>query len=102
MRSPLENAARSNNPFSDEAKVTVVENDSASDSDDGEEGGEPFSPEAMPAWEPSDLIFMVMGVTGAGKSTFISLLTDEDVEVGHQLQSSKPPWAKQAIVGGLS
>lgn len=86
MRSPLDHAAKANNPFSDNAEVTVVE----SDSDEGEEGGEPFSPEAMPAWEPSDLIFMVMGVTGAGKSTFISLLTDEDVEVGHQLQSSKP------------
>ncbi|GAB1310769.1 GTP-binding protein A [Madurella fahalii] len=29
-----------------------------------------------------------MGVTGAGKSTFISLLADQHVEVGHGLQSS--------------
>jgi hypothetical protein len=30
-----------------------------------------------------------MGVTGAGKSTFISLLTRGHVEVGHDLQSSE-------------
>ncbi|KXX80815.1 hypothetical protein MMYC01_202941 [Madurella mycetomatis] len=29
-----------------------------------------------------------MGVTGAGKSTFISLLADQHVEVGHSLESS--------------
>ncbi|KAL8647109.1 MAG: hypothetical protein Q9210_005749 [Variospora velana] len=29
-----------------------------------------------------------MGVTGAGKSTFISLCTDEDVPIGHSLHSS--------------
>ncbi|KAH6988249.1 P-loop containing nucleoside triphosphate hydrolase protein [Ilyonectria sp. MPI-CAGE-AT-0026] len=29
-----------------------------------------------------------MGVTGAGKSSFISLLADQEVEVGHSLQSS--------------
>lgn len=33
----------------------------------------------------------VMGGTGAGKSTFISLLTDEDVSVGHSLQSCTVP-----------
>jgi hypothetical protein len=30
-----------------------------------------------------------MGVTGAGKSTFISLLADQEVVVGHSLESSK-------------
>jgi ABC-type transport system involved in cytochrome bd biosynthesis fused ATPase/permease subunit len=29
----------------------------------------------------------VMGVTGAGKSTFISLLSDQDVNIGHDLES---------------
>lgn len=87
-RSPLEHVTKPNNPFSDDAEVTVVESEGDSDSDDAGEG-EPFSPEAMRSLDPSDLIFMVMGVTGAGKSTFISLLTEEDVEVGHQLQSSK-------------
>lgn len=28
-----------------------------------------------------------MGITGSGKSTFISLLADEAVEVGHKLTS---------------
>lgn len=28
-----------------------------------------------------------MGVTGAGKSTFISLLSDDQIEIGHGLQS---------------
>jgi ABC-type phosphate transport system ATPase subunit len=36
---------------------------------------------------PSDIIIAVMGVTGAGKSTFISLCTDVRVQVGHGLQS---------------
>jgi excinuclease UvrABC ATPase subunit len=38
---------------------------------------------------PLDPLFVVMGVTGAGKSTFISLLSEDAVEVGHGLQSSK-------------
>ena len=40
-------------------------------------------------FNPADPLFVVMGVTGAGKSTFISLLSEDDVEVGHGLQSSK-------------
>ncbi|KAN0070787.1 P-loop containing nucleoside triphosphate hydrolase protein [Elaphomyces granulatus] len=36
-----------------------------------------------------DIIIAVMGVTGAGKSTFISLLSDQEneIEIGHGLQS---------------
>jgi ABC-type lipoprotein export system ATPase subunit len=34
-----------------------------------------------------DIIIAIMGVTGAGKSTFISLLSDEKIEIGHGLQS---------------
>ncbi|KAM0518973.1 hypothetical protein ACHAPE_003964 [Trichoderma viride] len=33
------------------------------------------------------VVIALMGGTGAGKSTFISLLTDEDVGIGHNLQS---------------
>lgn len=33
------------------------------------------------------LAIILMGVTGSGKSTFISLLTDQNVEVGHGLES---------------
>ncbi|KIX10129.1 uncharacterized protein Z518_01210 [Rhinocladiella mackenziei CBS 650.93] len=39
------------------------------------------------AFNPADLFYVVMGVTGAGKSTFISLLSEDAVEVGHDLQS---------------
>ncbi|KAH7133895.1 P-loop containing nucleoside triphosphate hydrolase protein [Dactylonectria macrodidyma] len=33
-------------------------------------------------------VILIMGVTGAGKSSFISLLADQEVEVGHSLESS--------------
>jgi len=36
-----------------------------------------------------DIIIAVMGVTGAGKSTFISLLSNEEIKIGHGLQSCK-------------
>lgn len=39
---------------------------------------------------------LVMGVTGAGKSTFVNALKPESVTVGHNLESSKRitsnPW----------
>ena len=38
---------------------------------------------------PDDTIIAVMGVTGAGKSTFISLLIEEEIGIGHDLQSCK-------------
>jgi predicted GTPase len=34
-----------------------------------------------------NVVIAIMGVTGAGKSTFISQLTNEEVEVGHHLES---------------
>jgi 50S ribosome-binding GTPase len=34
-----------------------------------------------------DVVIMVMGMTGSGKSTFINLLADEKVKVGHSLHS---------------
>ena len=37
----------------------------------------------------NDIIIAIMGVTGAGKSTFISLLSDQEIEIGHGLQSCK-------------
>ncbi|KAM0254614.1 hypothetical protein ACHAQJ_006581 [Trichoderma viride] len=40
----------------------------------------------MPALTPDDIVIAVMGITGAGKSTFISLFA-EDAQVGHGLQS---------------
>lgn len=43
---------------------------------------------------PSDAIFIaVMGVTGAGKSTFVSQCTGKAVDVGHDLLSCKPSLA---------
>ncbi|KAK6542556.1 hypothetical protein TWF694_006504 [Orbilia ellipsospora] len=35
----------------------------------------------------SDIVIAVMGVTGAGKSTFINLLVEESLKIGHGLQS---------------
>jgi GTP-binding protein EngB required for normal cell division len=34
-----------------------------------------------------DVVIVVMGMTGSGKSTLINLIADEKVEVGHSLQS---------------
>jgi type IV secretory pathway VirB4 component len=36
---------------------------------------------------PSDVFIAIMGVTGAGKSTFISLCSDREVKIGHNLQA---------------
>jgi ABC-type uncharacterized transport system ATPase component len=36
---------------------------------------------------PNDRFIAVMGVTGAGKSTFISRCAGQDVTVGHDLTS---------------
>jgi ABC-type uncharacterized transport system ATPase component len=36
-----------------------------------------------------DVVICVMGVTGAGKSTFVARVTGEDVGIGHQLMSRK-------------
>jgi ABC-type multidrug transport system ATPase subunit len=44
-----------------------------------------------------DVIIAFMGITGAGKSTFISLLTDEEIEIGHGLQSCKSGKARASI-----
>ncbi|KAI9693201.1 MAG: hypothetical protein M1822_005197 [Bathelium mastoideum] len=38
-------------------------------------------------FKPDDIFIAVMGVTGAGKSSFISLCTEEEVEIGHNLQA---------------
>jgi hypothetical protein len=37
----------------------------------------------------NELAILIMGVTGSGKSTFISRLTDDNVEIGHSLESCK-------------
>jgi ABC-type protease/lipase transport system fused ATPase/permease subunit len=44
----------------------------------------------QPFLRAGDAVLAVMGVTGAGKSTFVSLLSpDKDVEIGHDLRSSE-------------
>ncbi len=42
---------------------------------------------------PEDSFVAVMGVTGAGKSTFISRLAGDGAKVGHDLVSCKYPAA---------
>jgi type IV secretory pathway VirB4 component len=39
--------------------------------------------------QDSDIFIAVMGVTGAGKSTFISHCTQKAVKIGHDLQACK-------------
>jgi len=39
--------------------------------------------------KPSDVFIAIMGVTGAGKSTFISKCTEKEVRIGHNLQACK-------------
>lgn len=39
--------------------------------------------------EGNDAYIAIMGVTGVGKSTLISLCSEEPVEVGHGLESCK-------------
>lgn len=47
------------------------------------------APSRKKEWSVNDAFVAVMGVTGAGKSTFISQLTgDSNVVIGHGLQSS--------------
>lgn len=36
---------------------------------------------------PSDVFIAVMGVTGSGKSSFISMCSDTRVEIGHTLEA---------------
>jgi predicted GTPase len=38
---------------------------------------------------PDDIVIPVMGITGVGKSSFINLLTDDDVIIGRELASCK-------------
>lgn len=40
---------------------------------------------------PSDVIIAVMGVTGVGKTSFISLFTKEDLMIGHSLEACEAP-----------
>ena len=39
--------------------------------------------------QPTDVFIAVMGVTGVGKSTFISLCTEKELQIGHGLQGCK-------------
>ncbi|KAF4955416.1 hypothetical protein FSARC_11848, partial [Fusarium sarcochroum] len=48
------------------------------------DGSSDFSAAQLP---PGDTAILVMGVTGVGKSTFISKLTGEDAGIGHELTS---------------
>jgi type IV secretory pathway VirB4 component len=43
-------------------------------------------------YRPNDIYIAIMGVTGAGKSTFISKCCQEAVDgIGHTLKSSQSP-----------
>lgn len=37
----------------------------------------------------NDVLIALMGITGSGKSTFISLLSEDFVQIGHELSSCR-------------
>ncbi len=41
------------------------------------------------AWAKEDIYVAVLGLTGVGKSTFIKIVTGQDVKIGHCLTSSE-------------
>jgi signal recognition particle GTPase len=47
-----------------------------------------FSPQRH-EFSNDDIAILIMGVTGSGKSSFISRFTDDDVKIGHSLESCK-------------
>jgi polynucleotide 5'-kinase involved in rRNA processing len=40
---------------------------------------------------PDDVFIAVLGLTGVGKSTFVTLCTQKEIQIGHQLESSQTP-----------
>lgn len=44
-------------------------------------------PRKLPVITPQDIVVAVMGITGAGKSTFIDFFSDESAGIGHGLES---------------
>ena len=48
-----------------------------------------IEPLKLIAYSQDDIYIAVMGVTGAGKSRFISACTGQDVKIGHSLESCK-------------
>jgi hypothetical protein len=50
----------------------------------------------------SDVVIAVMGVTGSGKSSFISHLPVQSVSAGHGLESCTPVEKPRQISGGLT
>lgn len=40
-----------------------------------------------PDIKPTDIVIAVMGITGSGKTTFVSHYADKDLEIGHGLES---------------
>lgn len=49
----------------------------------------PKSRQAAPRFTDRSILIAVMGMTGSGKTTFISKATRTEMEVGHDLKSCK-------------
>lgn len=47
----------------------------------------------------ADIVIAVMGVTGAGKSTFIRTVTGQNVKVSHNLESGKVVYESMTASG---
>ncbi|KAF3901847.1 hypothetical protein AA313_de0208849 [Arthrobotrys entomopaga] len=53
----------------------------------GQQAADIASQRSNIGFNKDDIVIAVMGVTGAGKSTFINLLVEESIQIGHGLQS---------------
>jgi ABC-type lipoprotein export system ATPase subunit len=51
-----------------------------------------------PVINADDIVIPVMGITGSGKSTFISLCTEEKVDIGHGLMSCQYTSSRKSTV----
>jgi ABC-type nitrate/sulfonate/bicarbonate transport system ATPase subunit len=40
---------------------------------------------------PDDVFIAVLGLTGVGKSTFVTLCTQKEIHIGHHLESCQTP-----------
>ncbi|MCJ1255261.1 hypothetical protein MMC24_003077 [Lignoscripta atroalba] len=76
----------SNVPRSGEATSNVVQRDVASWDESSEPSSDLETKDAL-TLSDNDIVIAVMGVTGSGKSSFISSLTNGKAAVGHSLES---------------
>ncbi|KAK4155080.1 hypothetical protein C8A00DRAFT_13861 [Chaetomidium leptoderma] len=78
--SGLRNGARNSKLDSPEAAPST-------ESDPGMDTDESMETKDVVSLSDDDIVIALMGVTGSGKSTFISLLAEQSIRIGHSLNS---------------